>query len=49
MGDALDAYRDIVCRANGHTHGDKGLLDCLLAEHARQKAAKQEGTQVQAA
>lgn len=49
MGGALDAYREIVCKANAHQHGPKGELDCLLAEYARQKAAKLEGTQVQAA
>lgn len=40
MGEALEAYRSLVCKANSHTHGDKGLLDCLLTEHAKQKAGQ---------
>lgn len=37
MGAALDAYEELVCKANGHTHGAKGLLDCMLKEHAQRK------------
>lgn len=37
MGDALEIYRELVCKAQGHSHGEKGLLDCLFAEYARVK------------
>jgi hypothetical protein len=40
MGAALDWYREEICRAEGHDHGEEGELDCLLQRAAAARARR---------
>jgi hypothetical protein len=34
MGEHLDWYRTAICQPEGHRHGEKGELTCLLLKLA---------------